>query len=267
VERKHVIVAARQDVVSSFTVIKGSMVAETYKVLAQWDFDLSKKANLDRLREENYIAASSATWLRDVAKVLNRRLDPAGRDRPLAILAQGGFPLDEWKPILLWHITRDEFLLRDFLINWLFDAYERGLYRIAPDDLVEYLSTVRQRGGQIEHAWTNATTHRVAAGLLKLAADFGLLSGGTVKEFPRYHLPERSLTYLIRAILVHESGSAQRMLASPEWRMYLMSTDDLTNELLRLHQFRALQFEQAGSLVQLSLEVEAPLQFAEELVA
>jgi hypothetical protein len=26
-------------------------------------------------------------------------------------------------------MTRDEFLLRDFLLNWLFDAYEQGIYR------------------------------------------------------------------------------------------------------------------------------------------
>jgi hypothetical protein len=261
------IVADRQHVVSSYTATKGAMIPETYEVLARWDFELDKKANLDRLRDENYIGASSVTWVNEVAKVINRRFEPAGRDRPLAILAQGGFPLEEWRPILLWHMTRDEFLVRDFLTSWLFTAYQDGVYRIAPDDLFEYVSTISQRGGQTEHAWTESSVKRVSAGLLKIAADFGLLTGGTVKEFARYHVPERSLTYLIRAILEHEAGSAQRMLASPEWRMYLMTEDDVTNELLRLHQFRALEFEQAGSLVQLSLDLKEPLQFAEELVA
>ncbi len=261
------IVADRQHVVSSFTVIKGAMIPETYDVLARWDFDADKKANLDRLRDENFIGASSSNWLRDVGKVLNRRLDPAGRDRPLAVLAEGNLPLDEWKPILLWHITRDEFLFRDFLVNWLFDAYQRGLYRIHPVDLHEYLMSLSKRGGQTEHDWSPTTLERVATGLLKMAADFGLLAGGTVKEFARFHLPERSFTYLVRAILEHEDGSPQRMLASAEWRMYLMREDDVVNELLRLHQFKALEFEQAGSLVQLTLPHASPLAFAEELVA
>jgi hypothetical protein len=259
--------AERQHVVSSFTIVKGAMISEAYEVLAQWDFEKDKKSNLDRLRAENYIGAQSAHWLRDVGKVLNRRFDPDGRDRPLAVLAQGGFPLEEWKPILLWHMTRDEFLFRDFLVNWLFDAYEQGIYRIAPDDLLEYLSSLGQRGGQTEHEWTEATTKRVAAGLLKMAADFGLLAGGTVKEFAHYHVPGRSLTYLIRAILEYEAGSAQRMVASQEWRMYLMHEADLVNELLRLHQFRELNYERAGSLVELSIEPESPLRYAEELVA
>src|SRR5262249_45771614 len=160
-------------------------------------FRVDKKANLDDLRDQNYIGASSVTWLRDVAKVLNRRLDPEGRDRPLAVLAQGGLPLAEWKPVLLGHITPDEFLLRDFLINCLFDAYERGIYRVAPEDVAEYLSTVGHRGGEREHPWTDQTTNRVATGLLKMAADFGLLTGVTVKEFAHYHLPERSLPYIV----------------------------------------------------------------------
>lgn len=259
--------ADRRHIVSSFTVIKGAMISESYEVLAQWDFDQSKRANLNRLRDENYIGAQSANWLRDVAKVLNRRLDPDGRDRPLAVLAQGGFPLEEWKPILLWHITRDEFLYRDFLITWLFDAHQRGIYRIHPDDLHDYLAGVGSRGGQTEHEWTASTIERVATGLLKMAADFGLLSGGAVKEFAHFHLPERSFAYLIRAVLEYEARSPRRMLDSVDWRMFMMEEEDVTRELLRLHQFREVEFEAAGTLVQLSMTVDSPLEYAEGLVA
>ncbi len=259
--------ASRANVVSSFTMVKGSMIPETYEVLAHWDFELSKKANLDRLREQNYIGAQSANWLRDVAKVLNRRLDPDGRDRALVVLAKGGFPIDEWKPLLLWHITRDEFLLRDFLVNWLFVAHQEGVYRVRPEDLHDYLRSLGSRGGETEHEWTEATLERVAAGLLKISADFGFLYGSGVKEFAHYHLPERSLTYLLRAVLQHEAGSPRRMLDSVEWRMYLMSEEDVRDELLRLHQFRRVHFEAAGSMVQLSMELQSPLEFAEDLVA
>jgi hypothetical protein len=122
--------SARSAIASSFTVIKGAMIEETYAVFLAWDFGRSKRENLDSLREENFIGASSATWLRDVAKVLNRRFDPAGRDRLLVVLAKHGLPIEEWKPLLLWHMTRDEFLVRDFLESWLFAAYEAGAFRI-----------------------------------------------------------------------------------------------------------------------------------------
>ncbi len=259
-------VRARSNVVSSFTIVKGAMIAETYEVLARWNFEESKKANLDRLRDENFIGATSATWLRDVAKVLNRRLDPGGRDRQLVMLAKGGCSLEEWRPILLWHITRDEFLFRDFLIHWLFVAYADGAFRVRPEDLHGYIKSIGTRGGKTEHDWTDATSARVADGLLKMSADFGLLTGRAVKEFVGYHVPERSLLYLLHAVLEQESGSPQRLVDSVEWHMYLMRSNDLEGELLRLHQFRQLDYQVAGSLVQLSLPCKDSLTYAERMV-
>jgi len=182
---------SRAQVVSSFTIVKGAMIAETHAVFAAWDFAQSKRANLDRLRADNFIGASSHTWLIDVAKVLNRRFDPATRDRPLVQLAQADLPLDTWRPLLLWHITRDEFLLRDFLESWLFAAYEEGAFRLRPEQLTGYLAGLRKRGAITEHAWSDATTHRVAAGLLKIAVDFGLLRGSAHNSSRRTTCPSR----------------------------------------------------------------------------
>lgn len=256
----------RENVASSFTVIKGSMIDETYAVFAGWDFERSKRENLNRLRDANFIGASSATWLRDVAWVLNRRFDPAGRDRPLVVLAKHGLPVEEWKPVLLWHMTRDEFLVRDFLENWLFTEYDAGAFRVQIEDVEKYLGQIGERGGTTEHAWSKQTTKRVAAGLLKIAADFGLLRGSIIKEFVSFHLPERSFMYLLHAML-DEKLSPSKVVASREWRLFLMRPADVEHELLRLHQYRKLEYQVAGSLVQLSLPCTSTREYAERLVA
>jgi BrxA len=130
---------SRASVVSSFTIIKGSLIDETYAAFQQWDLDRPKATNLERIRANGALASASSNWDRDVAKVLNRRFDPTGRDRALAELAKAGCDREVWKPILLWHMTRDEFLLRDFLVGWLYDRYVDGTYRIRTDDVVPYL--------------------------------------------------------------------------------------------------------------------------------
>ena len=79
---------SRAKVASSFTVVKGALISETYAAFKCWNLNRSKRENLDRIRAENPIGAKSATWLRDVAKVLNRRFDPVGRDKPLVQLAK-----------------------------------------------------------------------------------------------------------------------------------------------------------------------------------
>ncbi|MEU5880839.1 BrxA family protein [Spirillospora sp. NPDC047279] len=259
-------VTSRANVASSFTVVKGAMIAETYTAFARWDFALSKRENLDRLRADNSIGAKSMTWLRDVAKVLNRRYDPAGRDRPLVRLAQSGCDVSEWKPLLLWHMTRDEFLVRDFLQNWLFDAYESGVFRIRSSDVMAYLTDIGSRGGKTEHPWSDTTKKRVAVGLLHIAADFGLLRGAVAREFTGYHLPERSFIYLLH-VMTEELGNPSKVIASPDWRLFLMRPADVESELFRLHQFRKLDFQVAGSIVQLSLPCVDSERYAERMIA
>jgi len=256
----------RSNVVSSFTIVKGAMIDETFAVFRAWDFARSKRENLDRLRDTNFIGAKSATWLRDVAKVLNRRFDPDRRDRVLVHLAQQNCPFDEWKPILLWHMTRDEFLLSDFIQHWLFKAYTKGQFRVRPEGLHAYLKNIGRRGGVTEHGWTDATLHRVAAGLLRIAADFDLLKGAVTKEFTAYHLPERSFIYLLHAIQEREL-SPGRLMAAPDWRLFLMSPADVERELLRLHQYRKIRYEVAGSLIQLSLPCPSARDYAERMAA
>lgn len=259
------VAGGRSSVVSSFTIIKGAMIEETYSVLRNWNFALSREENLHRMRETNSIGATSTNWLRDVYKVLHRRFDPNGVDRPLVLLAQGGCSYRIWKPILLWHLTRDEFLLRDFLLNWLFPHFEQGALRVRAEDLLPYLSTLPRRG-LVEEPWQEVTLKRVASGLLRLAADFDLLNGTHVREFASYHLPEESFLYILHA-LTDTQPNAHKVIHSQDWRLFLMAPTDVERELFRLHQYRKLHYEVAGSLAQLTLPCASAEAYAKELAA
>ena len=255
----------RANVVSSFTIIKGSLIEETYAAFRAWDFSESKLDNLRRMREENAFGSGSANWSRDVSKVLNRRFDPAGRDCPLVELAKAGCDPHMWNPILLWHMTRDEFLVRDFLVTWLYPRFAEGAFRLRPDDVTAYLQSLTKRKGiELSGAWTERTTERVASGLLRIATDFGFLTGGSVREFASYHLPEASFLYVLHA-LAGLNPSARSIIESKDWHMYLLDQGDVERELLRLHQFHKLRYEVAGSLMSLDLPRASPAEYAKEL--
>jgi hypothetical protein len=256
---------ARSSVVSSFTIIKGSLIEQTYAVFRDWDYTVSKLENLKRVRGENTIGATSTHWARDVSKVLNRRFDPAGRDRPLVELAKSGCEHEVWKPLLLYHMTRDEFLVRDFLVNWLYPHFIAGAYRLHAEDVLPYLQALsKKKGIEWSGSWSESTLERVASGLLRIAADFGLLKGVQAKEFASYHLPEPSFLYLLHAMTDHEAN-ARRIIDAEDWRMYLMDAADVERELLRLHQFRKLHYEVAGSLAQIKLPAASAADYAREL--
>jgi hypothetical protein len=64
-----------------------------------------------------------------------------------------------------------------------------------------------------------------------------------------------------------EKLSPSKFVGSPDWRMFLMRPGDVEHELLRLHQFRKLEYQVAGSLVQLSLPCTSSREYAERMVA
>jgi hypothetical protein len=256
---------ARASVVSSFMITKGSMIEETYTVFRDWDFARSREENLRRMKETNSVGAASSNWLEDVYKVLHRRFDPDGRDRALVEIVRHGVGYEVFKPILLWHMTRDEFLVRDFFLNWLFPKLQDGVLRLRGEDLFPYLGAL-YRQGHIKAPWKESTLERVASGLLHMAADFGLMRGTMVREFSSYHLPEDAFLYLLHAMTAVQPNP-HAVVHSPDWRLFLMESGDVERELFRLHQFRRLRYEVAGSLAELTLPCASTAAFAQEMTS
>jgi hypothetical protein len=251
----------RGRVTSTFMAIKGALLEETYAVFARWDFRLSKRQNIDRLRAENYIGASSTSWLHDVASVIGRRFDPNGRDRALVILAQGKCSWAVWKPILLWHITRKDFLLWNLIHNELYRSFEADELRLSDDQLVDLLEGfAASRALQ----WSHITIKRTAASLLKMALDLGLLRGRKTRHLASYPLPEECFLYVLHALQEEHRNSA-KVLNATDWRVFLMRPADVEQELLRLHQFRKLEYQVAGSLVELTLPFKTSIDYARTL--
>ena len=230
---------------SSFSLTKGSLIPETYRFFAAWDPAESGKQNFSRARDQNLVGARSASWLRDVLKVIHSRFELSGRDRPLLDLARQGVPLDVWKPILLWHLVRQDTLLRAFLTDWLWSHHGAGTLVLRTRDVAEWLTS-------LDLPYAEVTRLRVASALLRLGVDFGLLTGTVTRRFAPVHLPEPSLLYLLHAIRDAE-GNTTRLLHSPDWRCFYMAPEDVESAVLRLHQFRRLHYEVAGSVVDLSL--------------
>jgi hypothetical protein len=261
-----VLAKERSNQVSSFTVIKGSLIDETFTAFSHWDLSRAKRDNLLRLVKENWVGGSSANWLRDVAFVLSRRFQPVNQDRPLVELAQAGCDPAIWRPLLLWHMTRDEFLLRDFLVHWLFEQYADGAFQIHTEEVIPYLRTLPEKAITAKSAWSEQTVSRVASGLLRMAVDFGLMVGSNPRRFSSYHMPDESFLYLLHA-MAESQPNARNIIQSEDWRMYLMTPDDVEREMLRLHQYQKLHYEVAGSLAQLKLPCDTASDYAGVIVS
>src|SRR5690606_814529 len=197
--------------------------------------------------------------------VLHRRFDPEGRDRNLVELAQRGCPLELWKPLLLWHMTRDEFLLRDFLVQWLYEHFTQGTLRVRAQDLWPYLRALHDKG-LVAEPWKESTLKRVSSELLRIAVDFGLMRGTVTREFASYHLPDESFLYLLHA-MIELQPNAREVVHSTDWRTFLMDAADVARGLFRLRESRAVHDGVAGSLAQLERACDSAADYAGEMVA
>jgi hypothetical protein len=157
-------------------------------------------------------------------------------------------------------MSRHDELLRVFLIEWLFNKYEQGIVVVSAEPVVEFLrELVKARLGSVD-AWKENTYRRVANGLLKIATEFHLMRGRVNKEFESYRLPEKSLIYLLHALMEREQ-STRKVIDAMDWRLFMMKSSEVEEELLRLHQYGALRFERAGSFLELTLPCENANEF------
>lgn len=243
---------------------KGALIEDTYSLCRLWNRQEDFRANLARLRSENSIGARNAAWLREVVATISSRFQFDRSFEALVVLAQHGLPLDQWRDCLLWHVGQQDLIFSTFLREWLAPAYEAGLVRIRTEDVVPFV--VEHTTGRVARGTQLSDYGRVRAArdLLLMATDFGLLRGKAVREFAVYRPSEVGFLYVLHA-LVEREANAQRLIAAPEWRMYLLRPSDVEHELLRLHQFQRVEYQVAGSIAQLSLPYPSLLAYAESV--
>jgi hypothetical protein len=163
---------------------------------------------------------------------------------------------------LLWHIGHSDALYRQFALEWLAPEREHGTFSLRTGDVEPFVGEhVRTRLGVPLSAYGRT---RTARDLLKMAADLGLLRGHGARTFSANHPTDDALMFALHW-LVSETPSPRRLVEHEDWKLFLLSRDALERELLRLHQFRRLRYEAAGSVVSLDLPHASLQSFLESL--
>lgn len=97
---------------------------------------------------------------------------------------------------------------------------------------------------------------------MKTAVDLGLLDGsGPARTYSTVSMSDDVLVFYAQMIADLE-GESSRVPTSKLWRLAYLSPQDVQVALLHLHQFRRLDYQAAGSLVQLALPAPTAAQFA-----
>lgn len=234
---------------------KGALVEQAYSLLREWHEDQSVEENFRRVLHGTF---RTTGWEDEVQTTLRVRLSDPKVRHALGGLAKAGMPIEDWRYCLLTVIVTQEHDYRDFALNWLYPEFVDGRHAIRVEDLALFVrrSWADSRPGV---AMSDYGAKRHARDLLRMARDLGVLSGdGPVKQFRPAPLSDQVFLFACHWIRDAEQSSA-KVPGSDLWRGLLLRPEDVHTELLRLHQFKKVEYWTAGSLVHLELTgMDAP---------
>jgi len=174
--------------------------------------------------------------------------------------------MDQWRACLLWHVGNIDDIYYSFATKWLFPHYREGAYLLRTEDALPFVRKITDRKIASGKNLSDYGALRAARDLMRMASDFGLLEGKIRKRFANYHLPQEAFLYVLHGL----SGlgfSTSQILSSMDWRLFLLERGDVERELLRLHQYKLLEYLVAGSMTQLRLPRTSLKEYARELLA
>ncbi len=181
-------------------------------------------------------------------------------------MAKGDLNIDAWKACLLWHVGNIDELYFRFASDWLFKQYKDGAFFLRTDEAVPFVRKTTDgriaSGGKL----SEYSVLRTARDLFKTAVDFGILEGRVKRKFANYHIPEEAFVYVLHG-LAGEGRNTAKIVSSKSWRLFLMDADDVERELLRLHQYKVLEYQIAGSMASLKLPCESLTEYARKLTS
>lgn len=245
---------------------KGPIIEETYAALRNWNMGLSVRDNLANVHSSNMVGAKNEGWLKEIVATLSSIFETEKDVEPLAILAKGRMGIAKWKPCYLWHLGQVDEIYYRFATEWLHQRFVRSVPEIRTGDVAPFIRQItegRMAGGK---SLSDHSVIRSSRDVLRCASAFGLLAGGAVRRFVPYVLPEESFLFILHAV-AECTPNPQKIIESPDWRLFLMSPRDVEREIFRLHQYQSLGYEVAGSIAVLSLPCASAREYAERLLA
>jgi hypothetical protein len=240
----------------TIAISKGSaLLEETKALLRAWRPGESTREFRDRVLREDVLGRMTARRAADiVSRVFARRfLRP--NDRPAFLLKrllakkQSG---QLFTDLCLLYAARNDDLIRDVIAHVYWPALSEGRLTISPPYLVEFLRQA-ERDGRMPEPWSEQVKLRVARGLLKAVADFGLLreTARGRRELVHFRPTDRTIVYLAHDL--HFAGHTDAGVTHcKDWALFGMGAGDVLSALDRLSGEGWWLAQVAGSLVRIT---------------
>ena len=166
------------------------------------------------------------------------------------------------RPFYYWITARAEPILYDFVTGELFAHLGVADREVRIAEVLPWIDGRLRIAGK---AWTPTVRRKVARGLLAALRDFGLLEGTVRKHLAAFRLAPEAFA-LIAFLLRGLGAEGERLVAHPDWRLFLLSETAVERLFLECHQRHWLRYQVAGAIHRIEFPVDTFEEYAHELL-
>jgi hypothetical protein len=231
---------------------KGAYLPETKAILRQIDAGYSpdevRKAVIEEDLIDQHTLQSRETYWKEVFR---RYISERNGKHVSSLAHMVANCLNDLavKLILFYEYCLVDPLLYDLTAYCTYELYQSARTSIDKVDVNEWLSTQEAEHPEIT-GWSPRTRGRLTSGYLSTIRDFGLVKGVMQKEFYKLYVPREAFVYA----LYHQKDrgiEGKALIQSPDWRLFLLSEDEVIFHLEDAANGGFVHFRRAGDIYDL----------------
>jgi len=150
-------------------------------------------------------------------------------------------------PFYYWITARAEIILYRFATEELYYLARSGNIGVGTRELTNWIKKTCLQDGK---EWSDIVTIKVARAMLAALRDFGILSGASKKSIAASHLSLEAFA-LIAWCLRNQLADNRDLKTHPDWRLFLLSPENVERLLLEAHQHGWLHYQVAGAVTRM----------------
>ena len=241
----------------TIAICKGTALLEEMKILLRaWHPDESVGQFSKRVQQEDILGRTTAYRTRDlVHRVFARRFLPGQPPaayylQRLASVASVSHRL--LADLSLIYACRSDALLRDVIVRLYWPAFEEGRIVLSQQDLLDFFHAAHE-DGRVAKPWSSQVRIKVARGVLRALADFGLLHEIRRGRFETaaFHPSDEAIVYIANEL--HFSGvSDGSLVGHQDWLLYGLQPRDVVSAMDRLAGHGWWVIQAAASVVRIT---------------
>lgn len=229
------------------------LIEETRTLLDLWQSGMKAPNLFQAALDSGYFPNISARRLRNIVSECFAPRYLVSKDYPAIVLKKlkKRFSSSEFSQMLFLFTARANLILADFVKMVYWNRYSSGHDTISNDAAKNFVIQGNQQG-KTTRPWSESTVRRVSAYLTGCCADFGMLENG--RRAVRKIVPCRieQTTIALMAYDFHFSGLGDNALIShPDWGLFGLKNEDLTDELKRLALKGFFIIQTAGDVIRI----------------